>query len=75
LAEWSCGQVKKEIVERGEQKGWMTSFDGLGATIPTTPPPHSMTIPLRRWIGSHIEPSEVQDTTGQGLQQVLNSTC
>lgn len=32
LAEWSCGQVRKEIVERGNSKKWVASFDGFYLT-------------------------------------------
>ena len=27
LAEWSCGQVQSKIVERGDDKKWVESFD------------------------------------------------
>ena len=32
LAEWSCGQVRKEIVMRGDEKKWIASFDGFYLT-------------------------------------------
>ncbi len=32
LAEWSCSQVRKEIMEQGESKKWMASFDGFYLT-------------------------------------------
>ncbi len=32
LAEWSCSQVRKEIMERGDDKKWMASFDGFYLT-------------------------------------------
>ena len=32
LAEWSCGQVRQEIVERGDAQKWMASFDGFYLT-------------------------------------------
>ena len=32
LAEWSCGQVRKKIVERGDSKKWIASFDGFYLT-------------------------------------------
>ncbi len=32
LAEWSCGQVRREIVNRGDSKKWMASFDGFYLT-------------------------------------------
>ena len=32
LAEWSCSQVQKEIIERGDDKEWSASFDGFYLT-------------------------------------------
>ena len=32
LAEWSCGQVRQEIVKRGDDKKWVASFDGFYLT-------------------------------------------
>ena len=32
LAEWSCGQVRQEIIERGDAKKWTASFDGFYLT-------------------------------------------
>ncbi len=32
LAEWSCGQVRKEVMEQGDDKGWIASFDGFYLT-------------------------------------------
>ncbi len=32
LAEWSCSQVRKEIMERGDDNKWMASFDGFYLT-------------------------------------------
>ena len=32
LAEWSCGQVRNAIIERGDQKKWIASFDGFYLT-------------------------------------------
>ena len=32
LAEWSCSQVKKKIIERGDDKQWVASFDGFYLT-------------------------------------------
>ncbi len=32
LAEWSCGQVRREIAERGDADQWMASFDGFYLT-------------------------------------------
>ena len=34
LAEWSCSQVRKEIMERGDNKKWIASFDGFYQTGP-----------------------------------------
>ena len=32
LAEWSCGQVRNEIIKRGDRNQWMASFDGFYLT-------------------------------------------
>jgi hypothetical protein len=32
LAEWSCGQVRQKIVERGDKKKWIALFDGFYLT-------------------------------------------
>ncbi len=32
LAEWSCGQVRREIAERGDADQWMAYFDGFYLT-------------------------------------------
>ena len=32
LAGWSCGQVQQRIVERGDKKKWVASFDGFYLT-------------------------------------------
>ena len=32
LAEWSCSQVQKQIIERGDDKEWAASFDGFYLT-------------------------------------------
>ena len=32
LAEWSCGQVRQQIVKRGDDKKWVASFDGFYLT-------------------------------------------
>ena len=32
MAEWSCGQVRDRIIERGDQKKWIASFDGFYLT-------------------------------------------
>ena len=32
LAEWSCGQVRKNIVNRGDDKKWVGSYDGFYLT-------------------------------------------
>ncbi len=32
LAEWSCGQVRKKIVNRGDDKKWVGSYDGFYLT-------------------------------------------
>lgn len=32
LAEWSCGQVRSEILKRGDCNKWMASFDGFYLT-------------------------------------------
>ncbi len=32
LAEWSCSQVRTEIMERGDDKKWMASVDGFYLT-------------------------------------------
>ncbi len=32
LAEWTCGQVRKGIMTRGDDKQWMASFDGFYLT-------------------------------------------
>ena len=32
LAEWSCSQVQKQIIERGDDKEWADSFDGFYLT-------------------------------------------
>ena len=29
LAEWSCSQVRQMIVQRGDAKKWVASFDGF----------------------------------------------
>ncbi len=33
LAEWSCGQVRSEILKQGEDKKWMASFDDFYLTL------------------------------------------
>ncbi len=85
LAEWSCSQVRKEIMERGDDNKWMASFDGfyltrghyskLAHSRHVSYPPHSMTTPLGTLRGSPTEPNMVQDITGQELQLVLKLTC
>lgn len=32
LAEWSCGQVRQAIIDRGDMKKWVASFDGFYLT-------------------------------------------
>ena len=32
LAEWSCGQVRNEIIKHGDRNQWMASFDGFYLT-------------------------------------------
>ena len=32
LAEWSCSQVRNEIMKRGDAKEWVASFDGFYLT-------------------------------------------
>ncbi len=32
LAEWSCAQVREDIVRRGDGKNWVASFDGFYLT-------------------------------------------
>ena len=32
LAEWSCVQVRQAIIDRGDQQGWVASFDGFYLT-------------------------------------------
>ena len=33
LAEWSCSQVQNKVKERGDDKEWITSFDGFYLTL------------------------------------------
>ena len=32
LAEWSCGQVRQAVIERGDEKKWIASYDGFYLT-------------------------------------------
>ena len=66
LAEWSCSRVRNKVKERGDDKEWITSFDGVlsdsGPVFQQLLSHSSMT--LGSWLGLRSGQNVVQAIIG-----------
>ena len=75
LAEWSCSQVQKDIIEHGDDKEWAASIDGFYLTRGHYSNNSSATLHDHFTGGLYTVPNEDQGTTGTVCLEGQKRTC